>query len=617
MIATDNNDDDLLDATTTVDDLFDDDDQDDPIHALVPSPPVHQEERRVRWSSTPSIVTGTPPPPPKLVMISAAPRRPSSVAEARLREVLASLSAQDTRHLSVSLPLFGVVDLGKVLADQKFVHVESVTFVPGGITRIVGVPDDVVHLECSNNDLTAASLQDLGPRLQILVAAHNRIAGDVCVAHLASLRHLNLDHNAVRRFVPEEQVEDGDHTENRNKNESADEKGEIGHDDDDPLLFPSVLETLIVSHNQLQSLDLASCPVLRRLEARHNARQLLVTNAPQTLQGTSLPDGAVVKHAFVAALTTAADATPRTTLPEGVARHSHTFLAKGGAPSSSSSAPPPLPQLLAPMQMPADYERNVERYFSEKAAYEAHALKELRSRNKKRNRATTAAAADNDADEDEDNHSTIPTCPHCERPGGMLFSGRNQKYTARCLSADPSTCPFRAITLNRGCFVSLRAHAARLRRRVIAARESMIKLQYDALLGYLPTDGLAKQFPDQVARYNGLLAQFETFQRRAEECFFSAVRADRRRETRREIDVLVAEVRQLLASDPPHWAEAARLQSKEIRALSEKQGKETYPGRGFVVEYEHPDDKKGVLAFQVLPDVNARADTQFNVGVPL
>lgn len=506
------------------------------------------------------------------VLLLDAQRRPAvvghlrvadSLAEARLFEALAPLPVREARHIRVPVSLFGAVAVGPVLNDLGFHDVVSIEFAPGGITRLLGVPETLAELRCADNHLDADALRDLWPctGMRTLIVPGNKIAGEVAgLGRLRSLELLDLENNAVRAVVP-----GGD------------------RDGDQDALPPSLL-TLRLAHNQLAGdLDLSGCPGLRTLDVRFNPVGLRVLGLPTTIDRANLllPDGARAP----AFLDAAANAALRPARMDDRATVIATVT--GGGASTATTATTTTTDELAPMALPPGYEAAVEEYFSARREYERRERLRL--------------------------HQVPPPPPVCVRcgrtGGGMLFSGRGQKYVAQCL-ADPP-CDFR-LAINRGRFAPLRAYAGELRERLLGARESIIRLQFDALLGHLPPAEVDARFRAQVARYNALFERHSEFERRANEAVFGGpARAARQADLRAETARLLSEVRTLLAQRD--FVGAARVQSRDLRPVAAALGAETFPGRGVATFYEKAEGASAV----VLPDVHTLDRAQYNVGVPL
>lgn len=497
------------------------------------------------------------------------PQRKSAAAAAykpetkrRLLDALAVLPRASVQHITVSVPLFGVVPVGEVLDDLGFQDsVQSLTFVPGGITRLLGVPDRVTRVDCEHNHLE--SLAELGPGLHTLNATHNCLRGTVDVSHLSNLRHLDLSDNTIERFARG----------GRDDDEKEEEEDAADDDDDADQGFAPSLVSVNVSRNHLVGrLDLRACVGMRMLDARFNPPRLQICVA-----GTSAvvlpPAGAEP----VLRLTTREGHNNTTT---SVAQLTLTGGSLGSSGSGSSGSEEVEQQRatetpgFAPMRLPKGYRDQVRAFFEAKQEYEK-SLAKMRV----------------------EGGGGEPKCIRCGRAGGgMLFSGRDQVYAARCLAL-PRPCGF-SIKVDRGRFVPLRAHATALRTRLVAARDSMIRLQYDALLGHLRADAVAEQFPNQVRRYNGLLSQYREFERRADDHFFNARQKRTAAAIRAQMAELAAEVSGLVADRK--WTQAARMQSRDIRPLADDLTAAVCPNRGAIVD----DEPKGVgRSVTVLHDV--------------
>ncbi len=233
--------------------------------------------------------------------------------------------------------------------------------------------------------------------------------------------------------------------------------------------LPASLEELHVHQNQLQSLDLRGLSRLRVLDCTDN-RMLRVENIPASLTDLRADHG-----------------NPRIALDFAFLPNTKDHQPLLERPDAGSEA---------------DFVEAMRLYFTFKTEYETN-YRALRDAALEKQLARSGVTELSRAAKRRVVSKLRPLCVNCDRPGGTFFRSLNQRLLAYCgVANDP--CPFQ-IEIYRGEYAHDDHYLEDIEKELDEIKETVIDLKMRMLFGYVDE-------ADIVAPFQGLLAEFDTFQ---------------------------------------------------------------------------------------------------------
>ena len=272
-------------------------------------------------------------------------------------------------------------------------------------------------------------------------------------------------------------------------------------------LLPETLEELYCHHNLLQNLYLGTCPKLRVLYCDYNPK-LKIYDIPDTVVDIRLPEKAIQLE-------------------------EDNHKSKQKEQNEEENA----------------YDETLHKYFHIKQKYEDSLNKSKKSKKK----------------------TKIPKCYGCKRNVGMIFSGKNQKYTARC-GDDTKPCDWKII-LHRGENYIFRDTFEEMRKTLEETKENIIRQKMDTLFDYITEDKSAELFKKHLSLFKINSEMVNKYQSLYEDMYFSIKKQELLQQKKKKIQEKRAEIQEKI--DLGEIEEVVKLQM-EIKGISEYIQRETY-----------------------------------------
>jgi len=274
--------------------------------------------------------------------------------------------------------------------------------------------------------------------------------------------------------------------------------------------MPENLEELYCHHNLLQNLYLGTCPKLRVLHCDYNPK-LKVYDIPDSVIDIRLPEKTLILE--IANNEKAQDKEKEKNESENI------------------------------------YEENIRQYFRIKQKYEKeiHSIK-ISKKNK------------------------IPKCRGCKRNVGMVFSGKNQKYTAYC--GDTSKPCNWKIILHRGDNHIFRDTIEEMRKILEETKENIIRQKMDTLFDYISEEKSVDLFKKQLSLFKINSEMVEKYTKKYEDMYFNNEKTEIIQQKNKKIQEKIIEIQNKIV-EKTEIEEIVKLQS-EIKGISEYIQRETY-----------------------------------------
>jgi hypothetical protein len=167
--------------------------------------------------------------------------------------------------------------------------------------------------------------------------------------------------------------------------------------------------------------------------------------------------------------------------------------------------------------------------------------------------------------------NVLPKCYGCKRNVGMIFSGKNQKYTARC-GDNTKPCDWKMV-LHRGENYVFRDTLEEMRKTLEETKENIIRQKMDTLFDYIPEDKSAELFKKQLTLFKSNSEIVNKYQKLYVEMYFNVEKQELLQQKKKKIQEKRAEIQAKI--DLGEMEEVVKLQM-EIKGISEYIQRETY-----------------------------------------
>lgn len=396
---------------------------------------------------------------------------------------------------------------------------------------------------------TITELRDIPASVRRIVAPHNRITSIDLFPEGAE--HVDLENNQVGPAVDLARLRSIQHL-----NLAGNQVEVI-----EP--FPPSLVHLNLARNRVRELQLDGAPTLQFLDVSDNPSEIVVQSLPDTVVDARLPANA------------------RTVQP----------------PPTSTSTEEKEDNV---QPLPSEAHRDALRQFFARRSEYQHQLASLQRR-----RVVAARRVPGTSSTGADRGETValPPCTGCNRPVGMQFLTRNQKYIVACGSVT-SPCSLRE-TVYRGEYHPVRQVMGEMRDTVRQTRDHIIRQKMDTLFEYISEDRSADLFKRHAAFYRTSTDLARKYTKAYEAANFNEAKAELITRKQAQIQRLVMAVGQHI--DAGRFAEAARIQSEEIAPIAQY----IHTLRFEKTEWQ-PFEERGV---RMVPYPADLARTEINVGI--
>lgn len=278
--------------------------------------------------------------------------------------------------------------------------------------------------------------------------------------------------------------------------------------------FPEKILELFCSHNEIKSLDLKHTPVLKKLHCNYNPR-LVLYNLPDSLEDTEFPDTMVHDQSDESS----SDKTKEQIYHDGLRKY---------------------------FEIKHDYETKI---FSKRLTLAAN--KRIKALYKQRDMKIPKKIV-------------LPNCIGCGKPGGMVFSSKNEKYTAIC--GNTPSCDWN-IEINRGFFAAHDVLLYDFVGDVETYKEDIIRQKMDTLFGYVGEQRTSKLFEDQLLAYQGSSEHTKELLLKQENMYYNPIKKEWIQTKKTEIQQWIQEVKRALTNNDIQLA--TEIQAKEILPRAE------------------------------------------------
>jgi hypothetical protein len=363
-------------------------------------------------------------------------------------------------ELVIKESLSGSLNLG-ILAEQGFIHIEILHFSPGKITAITNLPAGLKTLIIAHNLLENIDIPD---SIQHLGIAHNLIKGELDFTRNTLLETLIVSHNRITS---------------------------LEH-------LPESLEELYCDHNLLNVLSLKNTVNLRVLYAKYNPK-LVLQDLPDTLVERELPENVIQTN-----------------------------------------------DKQIPVSVSKNYLESVRKYFMMKDKYDEELL-ELKRKAKKAKRSL----------------KHLPKCNGCGRKVGMIFSGKDQKYQAYCGNSSP--CDWK-IVIHRGDHYSFMETMEEMRSNLEETKENIICQKMDTLFQYISEEKSASLFKKQLSFFETNSEMAAKYYQQYLDLYFNSEKRDIIATKQKNIQELLVKIQEHLGEG--QIEEVAKIQYTKIRPMA-------------------------------------------------
>jgi hypothetical protein len=169
------------------------------------------------------------------------------------------------------------------------------------------------------------------------------------------------------------------------------------------------------------------------------------------------------------------------------------------------------------------------------------------------------------------NNKSLPKCYGCNKNVGMIFSGKNQKYTARC-GDSTKPCGWKLI-LHRGENYIFRDTFEEMRKTLEETKENIIRQKMDTLFDYIPEEKSVALFKKHLSLFKINSEMVNKYRGLYEDMYFNVEKQELLQQKRKKIQEIRAEIQEKI--DLGEIKEVVELQMK-IKGISEYIQRETY-----------------------------------------
>ena len=270
--------------------------------------------------------------------------------------------------------------------------------------------------------------------------------------------------------------------------------------------LPGKLEELYCDNNLLQNIYLDNCTKLKTLHCDNNPK-LSIYNIPDTVTDKSVP------------------------------AKTNTIVSLSSENEKENN------------DLQKSYQDSIEDYFALKEKYDKILFKYNSKKNKKKNKAPN-----------------WPKCTKCNERVGMVFSGKNQKYTAYC---ENQNCD-RKIVIYRGDNSMFRQTMEEMINILENTKENIIIQKMDTLFNFISEDKSSKLFEDQLSLFQKNSQFVEKYRKQYEDMYFNQQKIDIIQEKKKEIQAKLIEL-----NETDNLEEVVGIQL-QIKGISEFIQREMY-----------------------------------------
>lgn len=283
--------------------------------------------------------------------------------------------------------------------------------------------------------------------------------------------------------------------------------------------FPESLEELYCSYNQLETLDLKNTPKLKVLHCEGNVK-LTMENIPDTVMDGQYPETLVVSR------------------------------------------------LENPRQRKSkSYDDYLKQYFTIKAKYE----KDLMEIRVKHFEATENASSKKGNQKRKMNLNAKPKCLGCKKPVGMVFSNKDEKYTAICGGSPP--CDWKII-LHRGYFQDQTFLLYTFLEELTQLKQNFIRHKLNHVFEYVSERDSAKLFEKEKKLFQSCSTQLTELLDIYNSKYFNETKETKIIEKKQQIQTFLMDVKKSL--DDGDVEQAVRIQHENVAPLAKAIQREMY-----------------------------------------
>lgn len=167
---------------------------------------------------------------------------------------------------------------------------------------------------------------------------------------------------------------------------------------------------------------------------------------------------------------------------------------------------------------------------------------------------------------------TLPKCYGCKQNVGMVFSGKNQKYTASCGNTT-NPCKWRMV-IHRGDNHIFRDTLEEMREILEETKENIIRQKMDTLFNYISEVKSVDLFKKQLSLFKMNSELVEKYHKRYEDMYFNFEKREIIQQKKKKIQEIIIQIQNKI-EDKDEIEEVVKLQL-EIKGISEYIQRETY-----------------------------------------
>ena len=167
--------------------------------------------------------------------------------------------------------------------------------------------------------------------------------------------------------------------------------------------------------------------------------------------------------------------------------------------------------------------------------------------------------------------NVLPKCYGCKRNVGMIFSGKNQKYTARC-GDNTKPCDWKMI-LHRGENYVFRDTFEEMCKTLEETKENIIRQKMDTLFDYIPEEKSVELFKKHLSLFKNNSEIVNKYRSLYEDMYFNVEKQELLQQKRKKIQEKRIEIQEKI--DLGEIEEVVELQMA-IKGISEYIQRETY-----------------------------------------
>ena len=201
---------------------------------------------------------------------------------------------------------------------------------------------------------------------------------------------------------------------------------------------------------------------------------------------------------------------------------------------------------------------------------------------------------------------TLPACKGCSRKVGMVFSGKDQKYTIYC-GDQTKPCDWK-IVIHRGDHCSFSETMSEMRNNLEETKENMIRQKMDTLFNYITEQKSADLFKKQLSFFKTNSEMVEKYYQDYINIYFSPEKKEIITLKQKKIQELLAELQEHLVEDD--LEEVVRIQYQKIQPIAKYIQSLQYP----LMEIEYiKEDNEWILDQREM----LLSDLEINYGEPI